>query len=251
MELIAHRGESHDAPENTLAAFRLAWERGIRTVELDLRLTRDGHLVICHDADTKRTTGTPGLIAEQTLAELRGLDAGRWKGEQWAGERLPTMDEVLDILPAHGRLWIEIKAGPATVPPLVDLLQTRGVGPERFAVISFHDEDLCEAKRLMPDAAVYLISSFKKGSSRGEWHPSVHELVDRAKAVNARGINTFWIGPVTPKNVRLVHEDGLEFGVWTVDQALYARRLLKAGVDTITSNRAAALRDELGLSSAW
>jgi glycerophosphoryl diester phosphodiesterase len=88
VEIIAHRGESADAPENTLAAFRLAWERRVTAIELDVHLTKDDRLVVCHDADTKRTTGETLTIAKSTLADLRTLDAGRWKGERWTGGRL-------------------------------------------------------------------------------------------------------------------------------------------------------------------
>src|SRR3954447_22836048 len=83
VELIAHRGESADAPENTMAAFRLAWGRKDPAIELDVHLTGDGKLVVGHDADTKRTTGKKLLIKESTLEELRALDAGRWKGPDW------------------------------------------------------------------------------------------------------------------------------------------------------------------------
>src|SRR5438477_1876233 len=94
VEIVAHRGESADAPENTLAAFRLAWERHDDAIELDVHLTADGQLIVCHDPDTRRTTGVKKVIKETPLAELRELDAGRWKGPQWAGEKLPTLDEV-------------------------------------------------------------------------------------------------------------------------------------------------------------
>jgi glycerophosphoryl diester phosphodiesterase len=93
--LIAHRGESADAPENTLAAFRLAWERNVPTIELDVHLTKDGEAVICHDADTKRTAGTKLVIKDTPLADLRALDAGKWKAPRWAGEKLPTLAEAL------------------------------------------------------------------------------------------------------------------------------------------------------------
>src|SRR3954454_19895588 len=90
-EIVAHRGESADAPENTMAAFRLAWERQVPAIELDVHLTKDGALICSHDPNTKRTTSVPKEIKESKLEELRPLDAGRWKGERWAGERMPTL----------------------------------------------------------------------------------------------------------------------------------------------------------------
>src|SRR6185369_848081 len=88
--LIAHRGASRDAPENTLAAFRLAWQQGADGIEADFRLTRDGRVVCLHDASTGRTAGVDLAVAEASLEELKRLDVGGWKGARWAGERIPT-----------------------------------------------------------------------------------------------------------------------------------------------------------------
>lgn len=245
VEFVAHRGESHDAPENTLAAFRLAWERGIRTVELDIRMTADDHLVVCHDADTKRTTGVTMLVGETSLAELQMLDAGSWKGPQWAGERLPALEEVLAVVPSQGRLWIEVKSGPTTVEPLKRLLDQSRLRPDQYAVISFDEEVVRLARSAFPASETYLISAFKRGDRRGEWFPPMEELVERSRRTGAHGVNVHFIGPVSTRTARLVHEAGLKLGVWTVDRPDIARRLIKNGVDTVTSNRAAWLRSEL------
>src|SRR5438128_11840999 len=86
-ELIAHRGASHDAPENTLAAVQLAWQQHADAVEVDVRISRDGQLVVIHDDNTLRTGKAARKVSDETLAELRSLDVGRWKGRQWSGER--------------------------------------------------------------------------------------------------------------------------------------------------------------------
>src|SRR5690242_8830167 len=95
LDLVGHRGASHDAPENTVASFREAWRQGADAAELDVHLTKDGRLVVIHDGDAKRTTGSPLKVREATLAELRRLDAGAWKGARYAGEKLPTLAEML------------------------------------------------------------------------------------------------------------------------------------------------------------
>src|SRR6478672_5367982 len=100
MQIIAHRGASFDAPENTLAAIRLGWDQGADGVEFDVRLSRDGQIVVIHDADTRRVANVDRLVSDQTVDELRQLDVGRWKGPQFAGERIPTLAEVLAIVPA-------------------------------------------------------------------------------------------------------------------------------------------------------
>ena len=103
VEIIAHRGASYDAPENTLASMRLGWEQKADSNELDVYLSKDGQIVLLHDATTKRTAGKDKPVIEQTVEELRTLDAGSWKGTQWAGEKIPTLAETLQILPEGKR----------------------------------------------------------------------------------------------------------------------------------------------------
>ena len=98
--IIAHRGASHDAPENTLSAFKLAIEQGADAFEADFYLTRDDHVVCFHDKDTERITGRKLSITETPFDELRRLDVGSWKGAQWKGEQMPTLEEVLAAVPA-------------------------------------------------------------------------------------------------------------------------------------------------------
>ena len=118
VDLIAHRGESVDAPENTLAAFRLAWERGAVGIEGDFRLNADGEIVCMHDGNARRTTGVDLEISTATSAEVAALDAGLLKGEQWKGEGVPTLRQVLGTIPRHGRILLEIKDRPHLVPVL-------------------------------------------------------------------------------------------------------------------------------------
>ncbi|MGH2410016.1 MAG: glycerophosphodiester phosphodiesterase [Chloroflexota bacterium] len=103
----AHRGASADAPENTMAAF----EQGAELIEFDVHRAKDGVLVVIHDSDLKRVTGTSGLVEERTAVQLRDLDAGSWKDERWASERIPTLDQVLDHHGASVFLNVEIKVG--------------------------------------------------------------------------------------------------------------------------------------------
>lgn len=105
--IIAHRGASGDAPENTLSAFRLAVEQGCHAIELDVRMSRDGHLVVCHDATVDRTTNGKGAIHRLTLHELQRLDAGGWFAPNYAGEGIPALEQVFQLLPAH--IWVNIE----------------------------------------------------------------------------------------------------------------------------------------------
>src|SRR5438552_9814499 len=112
MEIIAHRGASHDAPENTLASVNLAWRQHADAVEIDVQFSKDGKLVVIHDNSTRRTGRVNKKVSEQTLSELRRLDVGRWRGRTWSGQRIPTLDEVLATVPHGKRLYVELKCGP-------------------------------------------------------------------------------------------------------------------------------------------
>lgn len=250
VELIDHRGESIDAPENTLAAFRLAWERKAPTIELDVHLTRDGALIVSHDADTKRTTGVAKVVKESTLEELRTLDAGRWKGERWAGEKMPTLLEALRTIPERGRCFIEVKVGPEAVPALVEAVRASGKRADQLVVISFHAETIAEAKRRLPELKGYFLSGFKQDPKTKRWAPTAEALIRKAKEIGADGLDLASEGPVDRAFVDQVKQAGLEIYVWTVDDPDEARRFVAAGVDGITTNRAAGLKAELAGSSA-
>jgi glycerophosphoryl diester phosphodiesterase len=245
VELIAHRGESADAPENTLAAFRLAWERGVKAIELDVHLTKDGTLILCHDADTRRTTGVKKSIVETSLDELRTLDAGSWKDERWAGEKLPTLDEALATIPEAGCCFIEVKVGPEAVPALVEAVRASGKRPEQLVIISFKAPVIAEAKRQLPELKAYYLAEFKPDKQSGELKPTIDELIETAKSINADGLDLSFKGPIDAEFVNQVKAAGLKMYVWTVDDPETAQRMASAGVDGITTNKAAWLREQL------
>ena len=244
-EMIAHRGESFDAPENTLAAFRLAWERKVDAIELDVRLTRDGQLILCHDPDTERTTGKKLEIKNTDFARLRQLEAGAWKDERWKGEKLPTLDEALATIPDRGRCLIEIKVGPEAVPAVAKSIQACGKRPDQLAIISFQADAIAESKRQLPHLKAYYLAKLKQDKKTGVWTPTVKELIDQAKTIRADGLDLSYEGPIDAESVKQIKAAGLEFYVWTVDDETVARRFADWGADGITTNRAAWLRDQL------
>lgn len=244
-ELIAHRGESHDAPENTLAAFQLAWDRDVPAIELDVHLTKDGKLICIHDADTERVSGRKVLVKESTLAELRQLEAGKWKGPQWAGEKLPTLDEALASIPSGRRCFIEIKVGPEAVPAAAQAIRGSGKKPAELAIISFKAPTVAECKRQMPEIPAYFLSGFKQDPETGAWKPTIDHLIQEAKKLRADGLDLSHEGPLTAEDVARVHAAGLKFYIWTVDDPAVARKFARWGVDGITTNRAEWMRQQL------
>jgi glycerophosphoryl diester phosphodiesterase len=245
VELIDHRGESADAPENTMAAFNLAWERKATAIELDVHLTRDGVLIVSHDANTERTAGVSKVIKESTLSELRTLDVGRWKDPKWAGEQMPTLVEALKTIPEHARCFIEVKVGPEAVPALVDVVRDSGKRAEQLVVISFHADTIAEVKRRLPQLKAYFLAGFRQNPETKAWSPTVDELIRQAKEIDADGLDLASKGPVDRQFVDRVKAAGLEFYIWTVDDPKEAVRFIEAGVDGITTNRAYRMKSDL------
>jgi glycerophosphoryl diester phosphodiesterase len=243
IEFIAHRGESYDAPENTLAAFQLAWDRKVTAVELDVHLTQDQELIVCHDPNTKKTTGVEKIIKETPLAELRTLDAGRWKDVRFAGEKLPTLAEALATIPDRGRVFLELKTGPEAIPPLEKVIAVSGKRADQLAIISFHADTVAEAKRKLPAHQAYWIVSVKQDKHTGKLAPTIDELLAKAKAIGADGLDLSI--PATPECVEPVKRAGLKLFVWTINDPAVARQFVKLGVDGITTDRAAWLKEQL------
>lgn len=242
-EIIAHRGASHTAPENTVAAFQLAWKEQADGAELDIQLTQDGKIIVIHDQDTKRTTGVEGKVAQRTLAELRRLDAGQWKGRQFAGEKLPTLDEMLATVPPGRKVFIEVKSGPEIIPELDRVLKASGLKPTQTPVISFHAPVIAALKRDRPDLPAYWVVSLKP--KKGKKPPTAEELIARARRIQADGLDLSAEDILDADFARKVKAAGLRLDVWTVDDPVVARRMRALGVQGITTNRPGWLREQL------
>ena len=152
--IIGHRGASFDAPENTLAAFRLAFAQGADGIEADFRLSADGEILCIHDATTGRTADANLRVAAHSLAELRRLDIGARKGEKWQGEKIPTLAEVLAIIPAGKIFFIECKCGKEIIPPLRRLFAASAMTPVELRFLAFDAPLLAALKTEFPDHQV-------------------------------------------------------------------------------------------------
>ncbi len=244
--LIAHRGASREAPENTLAAFRLAWEQNADGIEGDFHLTRDGHIVCIHDRTTKRYCDVDLNVAESTLAELRKLDVGRWKDARYAGERIPTLDEVLAILPPGKRFFIEIKCGPEIIPPLKHSLLAAKTDLRRINIIAFREDVIIAAKDALPDVTACWLSGYKQNEQTGEWSPTIDEVLTSLKRCGADGLGTQSEPQVVDEAfVSAIRKAGYQLHTWTVDSPDQARTWRSLGLDSITTNRPGFLREAL------
>jgi glycerophosphoryl diester phosphodiesterase len=237
--VIAHRGASAAAPENTVAAFLEAARQGADAVELDVRRTRDGVLVVAHDATWARTTDAaevlpdraPWRVEDLTLAEVRRLDAGSWAGPAFAGQRVPTLAETLEVLRPTGlHALVELKAPDRHTVPLVvrDLVATRLV-PGRVTVQSFDAGAVRTLRQELPSVRVGVL--FRRVS-----RSRVREVAGWADLVN---VHHAWL------HRGLVEEadaHGLACYAWTVNQPGAVRRLLGLGVDGLVTDRPAEIR---------
>jgi glycerophosphoryl diester phosphodiesterase len=242
VEIIAHRGASFDAPENTVAALRLGYEQGADAGECDIHLSQDGRIVVFHDADTARIGGPKQAVAAQTLAELRTRDAaqwGKWRGSAFA-EKIPELAEVLALVPAGKRLFIELKVGAEILPELARVIHASGLGAAQLPLITFDLEVARETKRRLPAHEVSWIVGYEAGRS-----PGVVELVKSAQAAGIDGLDLNFRFPMDAAFVQEVRAAGLKLYTWTVDDPTVARSLAAAGIDGITTNRPGWLRGQL------
>lgn len=242
--IVAHRGASRDAPENTLAAFRLGWEQGADAIEGDFFLTKDGEIVCLHDKDTKRVAGRKLVVKDSTLAELQALDVGLYRGEKFRGARVPTLAEVFATVPAGKKIYVEVKCGVEIVPALVKAVRASKLKEEQVVVISFHAGVIAEIKRVMPTQKAYWlcgISAQKNGGTK----PTMAVILKTLVKTKADGLSSSHSG-VSEALVKEVQKRGLEYHVWTVDDVAIGRRFRGWGAGSITTNVPALMRKGLG-----
>lgn len=227
--VCAHRGRSGVAPENTMAAFEAAVELGADFMELDVRRSLDGEIVCMHDATVDRTTDGSGEVAQMTLEALRELDAGSWKGEQYAGERIPLLREVLEQIAP--RLVVDIEVKQRGIAEEVVQLVRDADCLRRVTIISFDADDLRQAKAAEPTLSCGLITSWKEDADESD----LAALLDKALSCGANCISCLH-AHVTERLVRECHLAGLALKAWTMDDREEIERMIDLRVDGLVSN---------------
>ena len=216
MILTGHRGAAKLEPENTLLSIQKAIDLDVDQIEIDVHLTRDQHLVVIHDTTVDRTTDGQGAIADFTLAEIKQLDAGK-------GERIPTLQEVIDLVRGKVVLQIELK-GPDTAEPVIQAVKQNDL-ENGVLLTSFVHERLREARRLNP--------TLRLGALWGDPPPDACEqAIDiGAEAIHIQHLN------INPELVQKAHAHGLKIRAWNPDTVEEIQRVVDLGVDAIGSNR--------------
>ena len=227
--IIAHRGNSSAAPENTMPAFVSSIESGAEYCEIDIRLSKDGVPVVIHDRSVDRTTDGAGAVSEMTISELRALDAGSWLSETFAGTPIPTLDEVLALAASSGtRVLIEYKGtwSKAGVKTTVDMIEAVGLTSTVVAQ-SFSQKTVARIADAAPELTVGWLTEDLDAST-----------VATATAIEADAVNP---RTATARGVARAHRAGLGVFVWTQDAETDWRALTAMGVDGIITNRPDAL----------
>ena len=225
---LSHRGESDDAPENTMKAFRLAMDRHSDGIELDIRLTSDGRIVVVHDADLKRVAGTPAVIAGHTLAELRAIHP------------VPELHEVLAILRPGCMIQIELKSTAALLPGLRTLLTPELCGNLRVRISSFDESLLNAAADVFQELPRLLLVDLFQRFGR---MPAPAETAGLLSRCRATGVSLRARLDYTAEFVRDLKARGFSVVGWGVSSDELGLHLAEIGVDALTCNHAAALRE--------
>jgi len=238
---IAHRGASGHAPENTLAAFREAIEIGVDGMECDVHCTKDGQVIAIHDSTLSRTTNAKGLIEQMALDEVKKADAGSWFGPQFAGERIPTLREVLELTERKVVTVIEIKPDNITDKVVEEIESAKAV--DHVVLQSFHPSVVGNAQELNPQIPRVLLASGRRTIRRLS---GILDLIQRAAEVGA-GVLNLSSKIITPQLVKESHRRGIGVWAWTVDDEAEMKKLAAMRVDGITSNYPKKLRSVLSI----
>ena len=222
VSVTAHRGAGSLEPENTLRALQRAIDLGADQIEIDVQLTKDGHLILMHDPTVDRTTNGSGKIADLTLAEIRQLDAG-------SGERVPTLDEALALVKGKVTLQIELK-GPGTAAPVVRTIEA-AKQEDQVILTSFMHQELKDAHRLNPRLRLGAL-----------WGRLPADVVQQTKQLDAEALH-IWHEFVDQHLVAEAHAQGLLVRAWNTSKEEDMRRLITLGVDAIGSDRPDVLID--------
>ncbi len=245
VKIIAHRGAPTFAPENTLPAIRKAVEIGVHMIEIDLHQTKDNHIVVIHDENVRKTTDGRGYVRDMMLEEIKQLDAGRWFSEEYAGTRVPTLEEVFAVMDDTTKLLLEIKKGSPYYPGMeqrvIDLVYKHNF-QDRVLMKSFDDGPLEYFRRYAPEIPVCKSFAYRI--------PFLRLIIERGLNVGSvfnYDVNFLHSHRFTTSRrfVRRANEEGFKIYVWDVHTQKKMRHYIDMGVDAIETDYPHLLRGML------
>jgi glycerophosphoryl diester phosphodiesterase len=233
--IYAHRGASMDSPENTISSIKLAMEQGADGVEFDVRVSKDGHVVLMHDETTKRIGGVDKKVSDQTLEELRQLDVGEWFDAKFKGERIATLSEALAAVDDGKYALVEIKSKADSVDTIATALKAIPDFEAKARIISFDQEVCAKSRAALPTIPVYLVVSGLKKEGTEEfvpYHDGYLTAVTGPKLTglvpDLRSLSDDFVAKAKEKNVKII--------AWTANEPELVRKLDQWGIEGIETD---------------
>ena len=236
---IAHRGFSARYPENTILAFQKALDLGVKWMEFDLQITQDGHIVIIHDKTVDRTTDGTGEVSSLSLAQIQSLDAGIHAGEEFAGQQIPTFNELLDFLAGKSRMAVELKfEDDAFIPKVIEALKDRDL-IDQVSISSFDLPKLPKVKSICPEVSTTAL--LKRHEGRIEDGGVSETLAMKADTFGPH------FSEATQEMVNAAHDAGLAVRCWGLgkDQGPELERIIDLNAEGLTTDHPDILQDIL------
>ncbi len=241
---IAHRGESLFAPENTLEAVNLAWQKNADGIEIDVHLSKDNEIVVIHDKNTRRTTGVSHLIRNRNLDEIKKLEIKNGSKEDNSLIRIPTLKEVMGTVPRGKLIFIEVKCGLEILPRLKKILRETHLDKSQIKIIGFNINVISSIKKSLPRFEVIWVKRI--GIEKSVLYLSgLSKVIAKMKKNNIDGLNLSYSRFLSRNVVEKVKSNNIKFFIWTVNDNRKAQRLLQFGVDGIVSDKAGWLKNHL------
>ena len=227
--VCAHRGDNQFFPENTVPAFRSAVEKGAQQVEFDVKLTKDGQMIIMHDATVDRTTNGTGAVANLSFEEIRSLDAGVKKDPKFAGTKVPTFEEALDCLPKD--IWINVHCAPNAVVPAAKLIQEKGRLHQAFLATPLNA--IAEARKAVPEIKVCNMSRQNDCSLYAR--QTIENRCDFIQLTK----------PCLPEDIEAMHKAGVKINYYFANNPEVFRQQKRDGIDFPLTDKLDTMLEEL------
>ncbi|MBC8221984.1 MAG: glycerophosphodiester phosphodiesterase [Gammaproteobacteria bacterium] len=224
--IIAHRGISFDLPENSLPAFNASWDKGVDGIEGDFHLTKDGAIVCIHDDDTQRVCNQKLIVKDSTLEELKQLNLSH-KISKNSKVKIPTLAEVLNVLPFGKKIFIEIKCGIEIIKPLIKELSQSEIYAEQAVIISFDERVIKTFKSAAPNYKAYWLYSYEPDCD-------FNKILDVMNDIKADGFSSD--NEDSKFLIDKIIDAGFEYHSWTIDDLDIANKLIGWRVQSITTN---------------
>lgn len=248
IDIVAHRGASYAAPENTIPSFELAFKEDADFIEGDFWLTKDNEIVCIHDSDTKRVSkeNVKLKVRLSTLSELKKIDVGIWKGDQFKGTTIPTLQEVLNIIPKGKGIYVEIKDDREIfIIKLKDILKQFSIPNDKIRIIAFNPNTVQLAKKILPEIKTYWLFGWYFSKKKCLKSLAQRRLMQTLRTLNCDGIDVNAAPYIDEKLVKSLRESNLDFCAYDIDKVEDALRLINLGIDSITTNSPLMIKEEI------